>query len=97
MTREELIERLSGRDLLVGGHRNDDSVNLAIVVYDDAAGEIIDPFHLFVRINGLIEKTEGLRLTDESDTEYLKDKCKDLFRYLPTWYDTGDIYQYAII
>ena len=96
MTREEVIELLKDHDLLMKGNRNNDAVNLAIVAYSDREGRVAGSNDLLMKIEHIIE-SEKLESTDKSDIEYLRMKCKDLIRYLPKWYDTGDIYQYAII
>lgn len=97
MTRDEIIEELRGHTLLVEGSRNNDSVNLAIVAYADSSdrgglriGELND------RIVKLIE-SEKLETDDDTDWGYLEDKCGTLMPYLRRWYDTGDIYQFAVI
>ena len=99
MNRSELIAKLSKRDLMVEGHRNDDAVNLAIIAYDDACGEIEDEHELFEAILKLIDGEPELpdRHVPSFDEYYLEDKCFTLIGYLPVWYDTGDIYSYAII
>lgn len=96
MTREELIKHLSERDLLIEGHRNDDSVNLAILAYDLNDGNIDGSQALYQKIMDVISE-EGFAICHKTELRYLTDKCAVLIRYLPTWYDTGDIYQYAII
>ena len=96
MNAKDIIKGLKGRDLLVEGSRNNDSVNLAILAYADEDGHIDDADDLFAVIIGLIEE-ENLVLKDGvSDTGYLEEKCKVLMDYLPDWYNTGDIYGYAI-
>lgn len=99
MNRAELIDKLSKQDLMVDGHRNDDAVNLAIIAYDDACGEIGDEHELFEEILKLVDKEPKLpdRNVPSFDEDYLMDKCLVLIGYLPVWYDTGDIYSYAII
>ena len=96
MNAKDIIKELKGRDLLVDGSRNNDSVNLAIVAYADEDGEIYSDEELLVAIMRII-KEEGLTLKDGvSDIGYLEKKCKVLIEYLPDWYNTGDIYSYAI-
>ena len=96
MNAKDIIAGLKGRDLLVEGSRNNDSVNLAILAYADEDGKIDDAEDLLAVIIGIIEE-EGLILKDGvSDTGYLEEKCKVLMHYLPDWYNTGDIYGYAI-
>lgn len=98
MNRADLIDRLSKRDLMVDGHRNDDAVNLAIIAYDDAGGTIQSWKSLFEAIIELIDKEPKLvRSFPSFDEEYLEDKCLTLMGYLPAWYDMGDIYDFAII
>lgn len=99
MNRAELIDRLSKRDLMVEGHRNDDAVNLAIIAYDDCDGAIPDGMSLFEAIIELIDKESKLPncTVPSFDEDYLQDKCCTLMEYLPVWYDTGDIYGFAII
>ena len=99
MNRAELIDRLSKRDLMVEGHRNDDAVNLAIIAYDDCGGAIHSGMSLFEAIIELIDKEDELpnRMAPSFDEDYLQDKCYTLIGYLPVWYDTGDIYGFAII
>ena len=95
MNRKEIIFNLKQRVLLHGGYRNDDAVNLAIVTYDDKDGAIENWQELYEFITKLIEDEE--MDTDElTDFDYLKDKCIILMNYLPDWYNTGDIYGYAI-
>lgn len=96
MNTKDIIKGLRGRDLLVEGSRNNDSVNLAIVAYADEDGEVYSDEHLLAAIIRII-KEEGLSLKDGvSDIGYLEEKCKVLMHYLPDWYNTGDIYGYAI-
>ena len=96
MNAKDIIKELKGLDLLVDGSRNNDSVNLAIVAYADEDGKIDDADDLFAMIMGIIEE-ENLTLKDGvSDIGYLEEKCKVLMGYLPAWYNTGDIYGYAI-
>lgn len=96
MNAKDIIEGLKGRDLLVDGSRNNDSVNLAIVAYADEDGDIDDAEDLLAAII-MIVKEEKLSLKDGvSDIGYLEEKCEVLMGYLPDWYNTGDIYGYAI-
>lgn len=96
MNVKDIIKELKGRDLLVDGSRNNDSVNLAIVAYADEDGDIDDADDLLAVIMQII-KEENLTLKDGvSDIGYLEEKCKILMAYLPDWYNTGDIYGYAI-
>lgn len=99
MNRSELIDHLSKRDLMVEGHRNDDAVNLAIIAYDDRGGEIRNASELFESIIELIDEEGKLpnRMVPSFDEDYLYDKCHTIIGYLPVWYDTGDIYGFAII
>ena len=96
MNAKDIIKELKGRDLLVEGSRNNDSVNLAILAYADEDGDINNGADLFAAIMRII-KEEKLILADSvSDIGYLEKKCSTLMEYLPGWYDTGDIYSYAI-
>ena len=96
MNAKDIIEELKGRDLLVEGSRNNDSVNLAILAFADEDGEIYSDEELLAAIMKII-KEEKLTLKDGvSDIGYLEDKCEVLMGYLPDWYNTGDIYGYAI-
>lgn len=96
MNVKDIIKELKGRDLLVDGSRNNDSVNLAIVAYADEDGDIDDADDLLAVIMQIV-KEENLTLKDGiSDIGYLEEKCKVLMAYLPDWYNTGDIYGYAI-
>lgn len=96
MNVKDIIKELKGRDLLVDGSRNNDSVNLAIVAYADEDGDIDDADDLLAVIMRIV-KEENLTLKDGvSDIGYLEEKCKVLMAYLPDWYNTGDIYGYAI-
>lgn len=93
--REELINELKDADpILEEGNRNNDSVNLAIVAYDDAEGKIEDGLSLFNAISELIDN-EGIKVKGASDFDYLRKKCGVLIHYLPRWYRTN-IYQFAI-
>lgn len=96
MNREAVISKLKERPILNEGSRNDDAANLAIVAYADAGGEIANSTQLMSRIQDLIED-EKIPTNDETDLIYLTDKVAILCRYLSDWYDTGDIYAYAII
>ena len=96
MKRAKVMEKLRDYVLLLDGHRNDDCVNLAIVACMDCDCEIADELDLEERIKELIE-TEVLTTTVDSDMVYLHDKCATLFNYIFDWYDTGDMYDYAII
>ena len=97
MNAKDIIKELKGRDLLVEGSRNNDSVNLAILAYADEDGDIDNGADLLTKIMRII-KEEKLILEDGvSDIGYLEKKCNTLMEYLPGWYDTGDIYNYAII
>ena len=95
MNRKEIISKLKEHVLLHDGHRNDDAVNLAIVAYNDKNGEIKNSLELYRSIARLIidEKMDTDELTD---LDYLGEKCEVLMGYLPDWYNTGDIYGYAI-
>ena len=96
MNAKNIIKELKGRDLLVEGSRNNDSVNLAILAYADEDGNIDKGVDLFAAVMRII-KEEKLILEDGvSDIGYLEEKCNVLMEYLPEWYDTGDIYNYAI-
>lgn len=95
MNAKDIIKELKGRDLLVEGSRNNDSVNLAILAYADEDGDITTGADLFAAIIRIV-KEEKLILEDGvSDIGYLEEKCNVLMDYLPEWYDTGDIYNYA--
>ena len=96
MSAKDIITGLKGRDLLVEGSRNNDSVNLAILAYADEDGEIDDAEDLLAVIIGIIEEEDLILKDGVSDTGYLEEKCKVLMDYLPDWYNTGDIYGYAI-
>lgn len=96
MNAKDIIKELKGRDLLVEGNRNNDAVNLAIVAYADEDGEIDSDEDLLAAIMRIV-KEEGLTLKDGvSNIGYLEEKCEVLMDYLPDWYNTGDIYSYAI-
>ena len=95
MTREEIIQALRTGYVLLDGSRNDDAVNLAIVVYDDAGGKVESDDQLNDMIKELIDE-EKIPVSPGSDFEYLEEKCEVLMDYLPSWYATGDIYSYAI-
>ena len=95
MNAKDIIKELKGRDLLVEGSRNNDSVNLAILAYADEDGDITTGADLLAAIIRIV-KEEKLILEDGvSDIGYLEEKCNVLMDYLPEWYDTGDIYNYA--
>lgn len=97
MTAKDIIKELKGRSLLVEGSRNNDSVNLAILAYADEDGDINSGTDLLATIMRIV-KEEKLTLEDGvSDIGYLEEKCDTLMDYLPGWYDTGDIYNYAVI
>ena len=96
MSAKDIIKGLKGRDLLVEGSRNNDSVNLAILAYADEDGKIDDAEDLLAVIIGIIEEEDLILKDGVSDIGYLEEKCKVLMRYLPDWYNTGDIYGYAI-
>ena len=95
MTREEIVQALRTGYVLLDGSRNDDAVNLAIVAYDDADGKVEYKDQLKDLIWDLINE-EKIPVSKNSDFEYLEEKCEVLMDYLPQWYDTGDIYSYAI-
>ena len=95
MTREEVVQALRTGYVLLEGCRNNNAVNLAIVAYDDAKGQVEDEEQLNELINNLIDE-EKIPVSPSSDFEYLEEKCEVLIDYLPGWYDTGDIYSYAI-
>ena len=97
MNAKDIIAGLKGRDLLVEGSRNNDSVNLAILAYADEDGKIDDAEDLLAVIIGIIEEEDLILKDGVSDTGYLEEECKVLMGYLPYWYNTGDIYSYAII
>lgn len=94
MDRKELIEHLKQADLLVEGNRNNDAVNLAILAYD-MDPDIKTDIGLYT---ACINAAKDLHLPEGSQTDwdYMQDKCTVLIRYLPDWYNTGDIYGYAI-
>lgn len=95
MTREEIVKALRTGYVLLEGSRNDDAVNLAIIAYDDADGNIETPDQLDEAIRDLIDK-EKMEVSTHSDFGYLQEKCEVLMDYLPQWYATGDVYTYAI-
>ena len=96
MSAKDIIRGLKGRDLLVEGSRNNDSVNLAILAYADEDGKIDDAEDLLAVIIGIIEEEDLILKDGVSDIGYLEERCKVLMGYLPDWYNTGDIYGYAI-
>jgi len=96
ITRERVLEEIKFRPILLKGHRNDDAVNLAIVAYADHEGKLSTGSELYEAIDELVNK-ENLMTSALMDIDYLKDKCDVLIGYLPGWYNTGDIYEYAII
>lgn len=92
-----LLKEMEGRDLLIQGSRNNDAVNLAILAYDEDPN-ITRGVDLFNAIIKMVNDNPNLMLEDAiSDIAYLENKCNVLIDYLPGWYDTGDIYQYAVI
>lgn len=92
-----LMKEMEGRDLMIEGSRNNDAVNLAILAYDEDPG-ISTGADLFNAIIKMINENPKLMLADgSSDIGYLERKCNVIIDYLPDWYDTGDIYDYAII
>lgn len=95
MTREEVMRDLRSGYVLIEGSRNDDAVDLAIVAYDDADGNIESADQLNELIQDLIDD-EKIPISPSSDFEYLEEKCEVLMDYLHEWYATGDIYSYAI-
>ena len=95
MTREEVLRDLRSGYVLIDGCRNNDAVDLAIVAYDDAKGQIECSDQLNDIIRDLIDD-EKIPVSPGSDFEYLEEKCEVLMNYLPSWYATGDIYSYAI-
>lgn len=95
MTREEVVKGLRTHYVLIDGCRNNDAVDLAIVAYDDADGNIESADQLNESIKDLIDD-EKIPVSPGSDFEYLEEKCETLMDYLPSWYATGDIYSYAI-
>lgn len=97
MNAKDIIKGLKGRELLVKGSRNDDSVNLAILAYADEDGSIGNYADLLDTIMRIIKEEELLLRDGTSDIGYLEEKCEVLMDYLPSWYATGDIYSYAII
>ena len=96
ITRERVLEEIKSGPILIEGHRNDDAVNLAIVAYADHEGGLSTGSELYEAIDELVTK-EDLMTSAIMDLAYLKDKCEVLMDYLPGWYNTGDIYAYAII
>lgn len=96
ITRGQVLETIKSHPILIEGHRNDDAVNLAIVAYADNEGKVFTGIKLYEAIDELICK-ENIPTNALMDLDYLKDKCKVLIGYLPGWYNTGDIYAYAII
>ena len=95
MTREEVVQSLRSGYVLIDGCRNNDAVNLAIVAYDDADGNIESADQLNDMIRKLIDD-EKIPVSPGSDFEYLEEKCEVLMDYLHGWYAMGDIYSYAI-
>ena len=95
MTREEVMRDLRSGYVLIEGSRNDDAVNLAIVAYDDAGGNVESADQLNELARDLIDD-EKIPVSPGSDFGYLEEKCEVLMNYLPSWYATGDIYSYAI-
>ena len=95
MTRDEVLQELRSGYVLIDGSRNNDAVNLAIVAYDDADGQIECSDQLNDMIKELIDE-EKIPVSPGSDFEYLEEKCEVLMDYLSSWYATGDIYSYAI-
>ena len=95
MNKETVLSKLKERPVLNEGSRNNDAVNLAIIAYADAGGEIANSTQLMSRIQDLIEN-EKIPMNDDTDLLYLTDKVATLCQYLSDWYDTGDIYSYAI-
>lgn len=96
MNRSDIIKSLKKYNVLINGSRNNDAVNLAIVAYDDdpsiaSAADLVDAIVKLIRSEELSSDEAA------SDWGYLEDKAPTLMEYLPQWYDTGDIYSYAII
>lgn len=96
MNRSDIIKNLKKYNVLVNGSRNNDAVNLAIVAYGDDPS-IANAADLVDAIVKLIRREELSSDEAASDWGYLEDKAPTLMEYLPQWYDTGDIYSYAII
>ena len=96
ITRERVLEEIKSSPILIEGHRNDDAVNLAIVAYADHEGGLSTDSELYEAIKELISE-EDIPTNALMDLGYLKKKCWVLMDYLPGWYNTGDIYAYAII
>lgn len=96
ITRGQVLETIKSHLILIKGHRNDDAVNLAIVAYADHEGKLSTGSELYEAIDELVTK-EDLMTSAIMDLDYLKEKCGVLIGYLPRWYNTGDIYEYAII
>ena len=96
ITRGQVLETIKSHPILIEGHRNDDAVNLAIVAYADHEGKLSTDSELYAAIDELIKK-EDIPTSLLTDLDYLKEKCEVLIDYLPGWYNTGDIYGYAII
>lgn len=96
ITRERVLEEIKSHPILIEGHRNDDAVNLAIVAYADHEGKLSTGSELYEAIDDLISRV-NIPTNALMDLDYLKDKCEVLMDYLPGWYNTGDIYAYAII
>lgn len=94
MDRKELIEYMKQADLLVEGNRNNDAVDLAILAYD-ANPDMKTDIELF---KACVTMAKDLHLPEgeQTDWDYMQSKCAVLIRYLPDWYNTGDIYGYAI-
>ena len=78
----DLVKHLKDHDLLVEGNRNNDSVNLAILGYERAT----TPLELFEEIAEAM-KREGIKFCEDSDVEYLEEKCAVLIDYVPSWAD----------
>lgn len=96
ITRGQVLETIKSHPILIEGHRNDDAVNLAIVAYADHEGGLSTGSELYEAIDDLVSRV-NIPTNALMDLDYLKDKCGVLMDYLPEWYNTGDIYAYAII
>ena len=96
MNRETVIPELKKHPILIEASRNNDAVNLAIVAYADSDGKLLTSSKLYEAIDELIGR-ENIPTNALMDLDYIEEKCEVLMGYLPYWYNTGDIYSYAII
>lgn len=91
---EPLLRGMRGRPVITEGTRNDDCVNLAIIAWAKH-GPFANTRQLYDGILRVID--EYMLDGSDADADYLTDKCPVLMEYLPTWADTQDIYQFAIV